>query len=150
MNGTRELYTRRVPQPGHVIPTTMTVGSQVRRIRHALQQSFFNRSCPVLSYLRQLDYRDQGFLYLQLALDASLIHFTNKSVKIEADSIEGHGFLMRRFPHPGFVKDAVVDVLEAFFPFLLMLSFIYPVMSTTRSIVVEKERRLKVNYSKNG
>ena len=91
------------------------------------------------------DYHRQGFLFLQLALDASLIYYTNKSVKVDADSIGGNEIFLRRFPYPKFVDDFLLKALESTLPLIFMLSFIYPVISTTRSIVIEKEKRLKVD-----
>lgn len=67
--------------------------------------------------------------------------------------IEDHGFLgnipfgvdfsLNRFPYPKYIDDVFVIALQSQFPLFLVLSFIYPVINISKSIVHEKERRLK-------
>jgi ATP-binding cassette subfamily A (ABC1) protein 3 len=51
---------------------------------------------------------------------------------------------MRRFPYPIYADDKFLVALQGWLPLIIMLSFIYPALNIVKSIVHEKERRLKV------
>jgi len=50
---------------------------------------------------------------------------------------------LQRFPYPPYIEDKYLFALQAWLPLLMMLSFVYPVINITKSIVYEKEKRLK-------
>ena len=53
---------------------------------------------------------------------------------------------MRRFPYPSYADDKFLVALQGWLPLIIMLSFIYPALNIVKSVVHEKERRLKVRY----
>ena len=50
---------------------------------------------------------------------------------------------LRRFPFPPYNDDQLVIVVQTLLPFMTVLSFIYTVIITAKSIVHEKETGLK-------
>jgi ATP-binding cassette subfamily A (ABC1) protein 3 len=50
---------------------------------------------------------------------------------------------LKRFPYPPYDDDKFVAVVAALFPFIIMLSFIFTVIVTAKSIVHEKETGIK-------
>ena len=49
----------------------------------------------------------------------------------------------RRFPYPPYNDDKFVVVIQALFPFIIMLSFVFTVILTAKAIVYEKETGIK-------
>ena len=85
------------------------------------------------------NYKDEGFLALQHTIAMTAINYFNKSLDIESQvTID-----MKRFPIPPYIEDKFLGVLQGFFPFILVVSFIYPAANITKNLVVEKEKRLK-------
>ena len=50
----------------------------------------------------------------------------------------------QRMPYPSYYEDDMITVIQTQLPLFLMLSFILTVIQTTKAIVLEKERRIKV------
>lgn len=50
---------------------------------------------------------------------------------------------MRRLPYPTYADDKFLVALQGWLPLIIMLSFIYPALNIVKSVVHEKERRLK-------
>ena len=55
---------------------------------------------------------------------------------------------MRRYPYPPYIDDKFLIALQGWLPLIFLLSFIYPVINISKSIVYEKEKRLKVRFSR--
>jgi ATP-binding cassette subfamily A (ABC1) protein 3 len=53
---------------------------------------------------------------------------------------------LQRFPYPAFIDDKFLFALQGWLPLIILLSFIYPVINITKSVVYEKEKRLKVCF----
>lgn len=84
-------------------------------------------------------YAREGFLFMQhqLTLAAAkavsgLAQATGKPVVVNA----------QRFPFPPYVEDFYLTALSFLFPTVMLFSFIFPAVNLSKSIVVEKERRL--------
>lgn len=54
--------------------------------------------------------------------------------------------LMWRYPHPPYTKDNFVLVIQGQLPLVILLGFMLAVLTVTRNVVLEKEKRLKVIY----
>lgn len=50
---------------------------------------------------------------------------------------------MRRFPYPPHLHDILLDAFERAVALFIMLSFVYPIISTVRFIAIEREMQLK-------
>lgn len=83
-------------------------------------------------------YYKEGFLTLQDGVSRVLIEMLSGKSTNDID-IE-----MRRFPYPIYADDKFLVALQGWLPLIIMLSFIYPALNIVKSIVHEKERRLKV------
>jgi ATP-binding cassette subfamily A (ABC1) protein 3 len=81
-------------------------------------------------------YYREGFLAVQKAIDYALISESNPAV--DQISME-----LKRFPYPPYDDDKFVAVVAALFPFIVMLSFIFTMIVTAKSIVHEKETGIK-------
>lgn len=83
-------------------------------------------------------YYDEGFLTVQLAVDTALMEYkaNNASTNVNIS--------IRRFPYPEYIKDPFILVIQQSVPALLMLSLVFTALNIVRSIVHEKERKLKV------
>lgn len=82
------------------------------------------------------NYMQEGFLPLQHALDKAIMQYHN--VSVEDMKVE-----MRRYPYPPYTDDLFLIAIQTQLPLLLLLSMVYPVLNITRSLVYEKEKRLK-------
>ena len=51
---------------------------------------------------------------------------------------------VQRMPYPPYISDPMVQILQKQMPLFLILSFILSVIQSTKNIVYEKERKLKV------
>ena len=84
-----------------------------------------------------------GFLALQRAVDMALIERLNSTFNSSDVKIE-----LQRYPYPPYKADNFVLVIQVWFPFLLVMSYIFAAINTVKNIVYEKERGLKVWRSK--
>ncbi|XP_005351233.2 ATP-binding cassette sub-family A member 3-like [Microtus ochrogaster] len=86
-------------------------------------------------------YITEGFLAVQYALDASImLYHENSAGKKLFDEIN---VLIQRFPYPAHPYDKLLWISSPFFPLMFILTFSSIVLSIIRSIVFEKEKRLK-------
>ncbi|XP_065332368.1 ATP-binding cassette sub-family A member 7-like isoform X3 [Cloeon dipterum] len=83
-----------------------------------------------------LKYITYGFAYLQDMLDASLIKEQTKRIRTP-------GIFLQQFPYPCHLIDRFVLAISRTFPLFMTLSWVYTSAMIVKSIVYEKERRLK-------
>ena len=84
-------------------------------------------------------YYREGFLGLQWAIDRAIIaHLHNLKTPLSVD------LKMQRFPYPSYLNDKFIYIIQNVFPLLLMMSMVVTALSIVKSIVYEKERKLKV------
>uniref|UniRef100_A0A8B9MMI9 P-type phospholipid transporter n=1 Tax=Accipiter nisus TaxID=211598 RepID=A0A8B9MMI9_9AVES len=77
-----------------------------------------------------------GFAYLQDMIEHGIIKTqTNAEVPL--------GIYLQQIPYPCFVDDVFMITLNRTFPIFMVLAWIYSVSMTVKSIVLEKEMRLK-------
>jgi ATP-binding cassette subfamily A (ABC1) protein 3 len=79
---------------------------------------------------------------MKYLLDMTIIKTFNSSVNLNTVNIE-----MQKMPYPPYVMDGLISVIQQYMPMCLMLSFILSSFQTTKNIVYEKERRLKVTFN---
>ena len=84
-------------------------------------------------------YYKAGFLFTQYAVDRAIVR---QFGPIPAT------VLMQKFPFPSYVKDAFILIIQQFMPNFFVIAFIYTALVIVRSIVYEKEKRLKVSSVK--
>nr|QST14977.1 ABCA3 protein [Diaphanosoma celebensis] len=82
-------------------------------------------------------YYKEGFLTLQDGVSRVLTELLSGK---DTNDIE---IEMRRLPYPTYADDKFLVALQGWLPLIIMLSFIYPALNIVKSIVHEKERRLK-------
>ena len=85
------------------------------------------------------DYYIEGFLSIQYAVDMGVMAFKSRKANFTNFNLR-----MQRFPYPAYIRDVFVIVIQNTLPLLLMLSLVYTALVIVRSIVYEKEKRLKV------
>ncbi|XP_051003132.1 phospholipid-transporting ATPase ABCA3-like [Acomys russatus] len=86
-------------------------------------------------------YIKEGFLAVQHALDKSIMLYHERIAgKKLFDSID---ILIQRFPYPTHPQDKLLWISSPFIPLMFILMFSSIVFSIMRSIVLEKEKRLK-------
>uniref|UniRef100_F1N096 ATP binding cassette subfamily A member 16 n=1 Tax=Bos taurus TaxID=9913 RepID=F1N096_BOVIN len=86
-------------------------------------------------------YIREGFLAIQHALDKAIILYHESSARQLFDDIS---ILVQRFPYPAYPDDGLLLLTGSFLPLMFILMFSPTVLSIIRSIVWEKEKRLKV------
>ena len=86
-------------------------------------------------------YHDEGFLTLQLAIDSAIMEYKTKKANLNVT------VCVRRYPYPDYINDPFILVIQQSLPVLLMLSLIFTALNIVRSIVHEKERKLKVTFT---
>ncbi|XP_034039071.1 LOW QUALITY PROTEIN: retinal-specific phospholipid-transporting ATPase ABCA4-like [Thalassophryne amazonica] len=77
-----------------------------------------------------------GFTYLQDMIEHGII-------KLHTDSNWPLGVYIQQMPYPCYVDDVFMITLNRCFPMFMVLAWIYSVSMTVKSIVLEKELRLK-------
>ncbi|XP_044531424.1 retinal-specific phospholipid-transporting ATPase ABCA4 [Gracilinanus agilis] len=84
-----------------------------------------------------------GFAYLQDMIEQGIIRSQTKAeVPI--------GVYLQQMPYPCFVDDVFMITLNRCFPVFMVLAWIYSVSMTVKSIVLEKEMRLKETLKNRG
>lgn len=59
--------------------------------------------------------------------------------------VAGSAINVRRFAYPPYINNPFITVAQQYLPLILVLSFSLSVLYIIRSIVTEKEKRLKVD-----
>ncbi|XP_048188352.1 phospholipid-transporting ATPase ABCA3 isoform X1 [Perognathus longimembris pacificus] len=86
-------------------------------------------------------YIREGFLVVQHAVDKAIMHYhANASTHQLFQKLTVKA---KRFPFPPFISDPFLIAIQYQLPLLLMLSFTYTSLTIIRSVVQEKERKLK-------
>ncbi|ODN05472.1 ATP-binding cassette sub-family A member 3, partial [Orchesella cincta] len=85
-------------------------------------------------------YWQEGFLYLQSKIDMAIAKI---AAPTQAAVLDEFDVRLSRYPYPSYIDDVFVVALQSQLPLFLVLSFIYPIINISKSIVHEKERRLK-------
>lgn len=95
-----------------------------------------------LTLLCHAGYIREGFVAVQHALDKAIMlyHGGRAAQKL----FDGISVLIQRFPHPAYAEDRLIRILSGFLPLMFILMFSPTVLSTMRTLVSEKEKRLKV------
>lgn len=95
-----------------------------------------------LTLLCHAGYIREGFLAVQHALDKAIMlyHGDRAAQKL----FDGISVLVQRFPHPAYSEDGLLKIISAFLPLMFLLMFSPTVLSIMRTLVSEKEKRLKV------
>ncbi|XP_024080485.1 ATP-binding cassette sub-family A member 1-like isoform X6 [Cimex lectularius] len=83
-----------------------------------------------------LKYITHGFIYLQDLLDHSIIYEKTKYEKIP-------GAILHQLPYPCHIDDEFIGAVSRTFPLFMVLAWIYTTSMIVKSIVHEKELRLK-------
>ncbi|XP_059473610.1 ATP-binding cassette sub-family A member 7-like isoform X2 [Neocloeon triangulifer] len=83
-----------------------------------------------------LKYITYGFAYLQDMIDSSLI-------KEQTNRSRTPGIFLQQFPYPCHIIDRFILAISRTFPLFMTLSWVYTSSMIVKSIVYEKERRLK-------
>lgn len=78
------------------------------------------------------------FIALQHAISTQLVS------KITGEPMPPFDINLQRFPHPSYLDDGAVQMLQFIFPMFLLLSFSYAAVNIVRALTVEKELQLKV------
>ncbi|XP_058158936.1 retinal-specific phospholipid-transporting ATPase ABCA4 [Dasypus novemcinctus] len=84
-----------------------------------------------------------GFAYLQDMIEHGI---TRSQVQAEVPV----GVYLQQMPYPCFVDDSFMIILNRCFPFFMVLAWIYSVSMIVKSIVLEKELRLKETLKNQG
>lgn len=87
-------------------------------------------------------YSEEGFLMVQHHLDMAVARVLAKKAGTVTRNINVTLNAMR-FPFPPYIEDNFLISLSLLFPIIIVFSFIYPAVNLSKSLVIEKERRLK-------
>ncbi|XP_058509003.1 phospholipid-transporting ATPase ABCA3 [Solea solea] len=86
-------------------------------------------------------YFREGFLAVQHAVDRAIMHSYNRTTA--GPLLQKIRVVLSRFPFPAFIYDVFILAIQNQLPLLLVLSFTYTSLNIVRSVVQEKERKLK-------
>ncbi|XP_070562934.1 phospholipid-transporting ATPase ABCA3-like [Ptychodera flava] len=84
-----------------------------------------------------LKYIQSGFVFLQDMVEHGIIEATANLDKLNT------GVYVQQFPYPCYIDDMFIFFLSFVLPMFMVISWVYSVAMTIKSIVYEKERRLK-------
>eukprot|EP00047_Mylnosiga_fluctuans_P017551 m.62475 g.62475 ORF g.62475 m.62475 type:complete len:1711 (+) comp7137_c2_seq6:34-5166(+) len=98
-----------------------------------------NKNTPQFQQLGPINnpYSGTGFLILQSAIDYAITAY------LADDVVTDFVPRVKPFPYPSYLDDGFIFAISNIFPLLLIISHLYTAVSIVRSIVLEKERRLK-------
>ncbi|XP_051826879.1 phospholipid-transporting ATPase ABCA3-like [Antechinus flavipes] len=86
-------------------------------------------------------YIREGFLAVQHAVNKAIMRY--HAPEAASNIFNKITLIVKRFPYPAFFMDYFLEVLQSILPLLLVLAFTFTVLNVIRSIVLEKEKRLK-------
>ena len=86
-------------------------------------------------------YQKEGFLAIQRATDQALLDYFS-TTKLPDSAVD---VKLRRHPYPPYEDDQFVLVIQKQLPLIIMLGFIFLASNLVKSLVHEKERKLKVS-----
>ncbi|XP_057605512.1 phospholipid-transporting ATPase ABCA3-like [Hippopotamus amphibius kiboko] len=86
-------------------------------------------------------YYKEGFLLVQHALDKAIMVYHNE--RAAEMMFENVTIFVKRFPYPAFYSDSFMHIFTAIFPLVVLLMFSLTELTLIRTIVMEKETRLK-------
>ena len=109
----------------------------------------------LLQCLLFTDYAESGFLTLQLAIDSSIIQHqllpdANTSAGGDSGGGAGAGELplnLWRYSYPPYLLDTFLPILYEYFAYFVMLTFLFTAPCIVKDVVLEKQRKLKVDNS---
>ncbi|XP_042539897.1 retinal-specific phospholipid-transporting ATPase ABCA4 [Dipodomys spectabilis] len=100
-------------------------------------------SGPRADPVEDLRYIWGGFAYLQDMVEQGI-------TRSQARAAAPIGVYLQQMPYPCFVDDSFMIILNRCFPIFMVLAWIYSVSMTVKSIVLEKELRLKETLKNQG
>ncbi|KAM3964373.1 phospholipid-transporting ATPase ABCA3 [Aphomia sociella] len=85
---------------------------------------------------------DPGYVY---EMFTQLQHFISLELisRITGEDVRTFDINLQRFPHPAYLNDLAVDMLQAMFPLFIIISYTYTAINITRAVTIEKELQLK-------
>lgn len=81
-------------------------------------------------------YFTSGYIFLQDKIEQAIIQLHTNRTQLP-------GIYMQQFPSPCYVYDTFFMAIAQLFPLFMILSFVYTCAMIVKSVVHEKERRLK-------
>ncbi|XP_059350163.1 phospholipid-transporting ATPase ABCA1-like [Daphnia carinata] len=99
-------------------------------------RDFFETPMPRTSPTRDMKYFTSGYIFLQDKIEQAII-------KLQTNRTQLPGMYMQQFPSPCYTYDTFFMAIAGLFPLFMVLSFVYTCAMIVKSIVREKERRLK-------
>ena len=84
----------------------------------------------------------EGFLAVQRAVDVSIMSELGGESALQDTKV-----LLKSFPYPPYNRDPLIQVLQLQMPFIIIVSFILTAAIICKDVVLEKEKKLKVNTS---
>ena len=99
-------------------------------------RDFFETPLPRTSPTRDMKYFTSGYIFLQDKIEQVII-------KLQSNRSQLPGMYMQQFPSPCYTFDTFFLAFAGLFPLFMVLSFVYTCSMIVKSIVREKERRLK-------
>ncbi|KRX85320.1 ATP-binding cassette sub-family A member 3 [Trichinella sp. T6] len=84
-------------------------------------------------------YWREGFLILQHAIDKAIIRMLASNVT-DVDKFHVH---LKRFVYPPYVDNPFITVIQQHLPVIILLSFAFSVVYISRTVVMDKELRVK-------
>ncbi|KAM6219697.1 phospholipid-transporting ATPase ABCA7 [Rhynchocyon petersi] len=122
------------PDSGHLrIKIRMDIDDVMRT--NKIMDRFWDPG-PAADPLTDLRYVWGGFVYLQDLLERA-------AVRVLSGATPRTGLYLQQMPYPCFVDDVFLRVLSRSLPLFLTLAWIYSVALTVKSVVREKETRLR-------
>ncbi|XP_052759277.1 phospholipid-transporting ATPase ABCA3-like [Galleria mellonella] len=82
-------------------------------------------------------YMHEMFVQLQHFISMELIS------RISGENLRRFKVNIQRFPHPAYVEDLAIELMQALFPMFIIISFSYTAINITRAVTLEKELQLK-------
>lgn len=99
-------------------------------------RDFFEIPAPRINPTTDMKYFSSGYIFLQDKIEHAII-------KLHSNRTTLPGMFMQQFPSPCYTYDTFFMALAGLFPLFMILSFVYTCAMIVKSIVREKERRLK-------
>lgn len=96
----------------------------------------FRTPVPRINPRTDMKYFMSGFIYLQDLIEQAIIKNQTGRQQLPA-------MFMQPFPSPCYVFDTFFIAIAQLFPLFMVLSFVYTSSMTVKSVVYEKEQRLK-------
>lgn len=103
-----------------------------------------DKTCMSLIFIS--DYEDSYFIYVIYLVGKAVTLYWMNEIGSNTDDLLNFGVYTQRMPYPPYTEDPMIIVIQKQLPLFIVLSLILSVVMSTKHLVYEKEKQVKVTF----